>query len=157
MSQKLLSRKPEQGFTLIELLVVIAIIGILSAVVLASLSTVRQKGADASIKSNLNNLRSQSFLYYDTNGYYGLSTAAYSGTCIQGNTFPLNVGAPFLSSIKSATGVQPTGCNGTVGDTQWLIYVPLVTDSTKAWCIDYQGSSKQSVVSSITSSTYVCP
>jgi prepilin-type N-terminal cleavage/methylation domain-containing protein len=58
-------KKTNRGFTLIELLVVIAIIGILSAVVLASLNSARGKGANASIKSNLANLRAGAEMYYD--------------------------------------------------------------------------------------------
>ena len=74
-----------RGFTLIELLVVIAIIGILSAVVLASLNTARQKGSDAAVKSNIGTIRTQAALDYGSNGNsYGTaagtaSPAAQSG------------------------------------------------------------------------------
>ena len=57
-----------QGFTLIELLVVIAIIGILSAVVLASLNTARSKGNDAAIQSDLSTIQTQAEIYYGGNG-----------------------------------------------------------------------------------------
>ena len=63
----MMTKTHTRGFTLIELLVVIAIIGILASVVLASLNSARDKGADAAIKSNLNNARAQAELYYDSN------------------------------------------------------------------------------------------
>lgn len=51
-------RKRNLGFTLIELLVTIAIIGILSSVVLASLTSARTKAVNASIKSSLRQIAS---------------------------------------------------------------------------------------------------
>jgi len=56
------------GFTLIELLVVIAVIGILAAVVLASLNSARSKAKVAAIKSNLRTAVSQGELYFYNNG-----------------------------------------------------------------------------------------
>ena len=69
----------KRGFTLIELLVVIAIIGILASVVLASLNSARDKGADAAIKSNLNNIRAQAEIVYDDAG------GDYSTVCANSN------------------------------------------------------------------------
>src|SRR5277367_4621281 len=88
------------GFTLIELLVVIAIIGILSAVVLASLNTARAKGVDASIKSGLNTVQTQAALDYDSYpNAYAAATLAPTGSFV----------ATYLAS--------PTGVPGTAGVT----------------------------------------
>lgn len=69
--------KSVRGFTLIELLVVIAIIGILSSVVLASLSSARARGRDAVRQSDVRQLQNALELYYnDANRYPAVSGAA---------------------------------------------------------------------------------
>lgn len=58
----------------------LAIIGILSSVVLASLSTARMKGQDAATQSNLSMMRSSMEYYYSSNGdSYSKATDCYSG------------------------------------------------------------------------------
>jgi len=63
----------KRGFTLIELLVVIAIIGVLSSVVLASLSTARAKARDANRAMAVDQFRKALELYYTDNGRYPAS------------------------------------------------------------------------------------
>jgi len=65
-----MANNKEKGFTLIELLVVIAIIGLLSSVVLASLSSARLKGRDASIRQQMLQLRTLIEQNYDDYGSY---------------------------------------------------------------------------------------
>ena len=56
--------KKVRGFTLIELLVVIAIISLLSSIVLASLTTARNKAKDAAIVEEMVSLRTEAELDY---------------------------------------------------------------------------------------------
>ena len=130
-------KKFNRGFTLIELLVVIAIIGILSSVVLASLNTARAKGADAAVKSNLNNMRAQAELFYDNNGntYNG-----GGGVCADPNFVKAKAAA-------DAAGGGTNRCNNAAGF--WALSTAMKsqnlvngTSATDYWCVDSSGASK---------------
>jgi prepilin-type N-terminal cleavage/methylation domain-containing protein len=84
MSKKsiLKSSKFTKGFTLIELLVVIAIIGILSAVVVVSINSARDKSKATFIKSSLKSLYSQAEIFYTQNGTYAGLFDATTYDCI---------------------------------------------------------------------------
>jgi prepilin-type N-terminal cleavage/methylation domain-containing protein len=63
-----------KGFTLIELLVVISIIGLLSSVVLVSLSNARAKGRDTARVQTLGQIRNALELYYAKNNSYPIGS-----------------------------------------------------------------------------------
>src|SRR3989338_8352561 len=94
----------KKGFTLIELLVVVAIIGILASVVLASLNTARAKGADASIKANLANIRAQAEVVYDSLSPNQYGTAANASSCT----------APTANSIFATSQPNTTVINNAI-------------------------------------------
>lgn len=62
--------KKNKGFTLIELLVVIAVIGILAAVIVASLNNARAKSRDNFRKQSLVQTRTALEIYFNTYGTY---------------------------------------------------------------------------------------
>ncbi|MCC7436319.1 type II secretion system protein [Candidatus Nomurabacteria bacterium] len=67
-----------KGFTLIELLVVVGVIGILAAVVLASLNSARAKGKDAAIKQSMKEFQNLLALEFnDTGSYANLQPGAW--------------------------------------------------------------------------------
>ncbi len=121
-------KKSSRGFTLIELLVVIAIIGILSAIVLASLSTARNKGKGASIQGSMSSMRAQAELTVGSNG-----------------TYPANLcsaGLLTLEAAVNATGGTSLTCGILSTGGGWGAAVTL-PDNTY-YCVDsagYAGSS----------------
>ena len=131
-----------QGFTLIELLVVIAIIGILSAVVLASLNTARQKGNDASIQSNLSTIQTEAEIYYgsSTGGNNTYGTAAT--TCTTGMFAADPVIAKAIKSAQNATGSGTVTCNSI--PSAYAVSVTFSSDTTRFWCVDSTGGSSLS-------------
>lgn len=151
-----LKRVKSSGFTLIELLVVIAIIGILSSVVLASLSTARERGNDASVKSNLNTIRTQAELYYMTTGSnsYGSQTwVSGAATSCTGGMFSNSTVAKALATADSANGAGNVDC--IAGSTYYVAAAAL--PSGGYWCVDHTGVGKSYATALPTVSVSACP
>ena len=141
--------KIKGGFTLIELLVVVAIIGILASIVLVSLGTARNKGAEAAVKSNLANTRGQAELFYASNGN------SYATVCTNVTVGGVKSIYTLVLAAAKATGLLSFGVN-TTGSTAtatcndsanaWAAEAPLKT-AGQMWCVDSSGKSKQGGVS----------
>ena len=136
-----------RGFTLIELLVVIAIIGILSAVVLASLSSARSKGSDAAIQSDLSTVQTQAEIYYSNNGN-AYSTVGLAATTCTNTANTLLADPTIWSAIQGAiaanggTAATVSKCAvATAGDSY---AVEIAAKSTTGWyCSDSSGNSNK--------------
>ncbi len=110
------------GFTLIELLVVIAIIGILSSIVISSLSKARLKSRDVSAIGSVSSIRNQAGLYLNDN-------TSYTGLCANPGVDKLIVAA------EAKAGDATCLTNGT----SYATKLELVADTTQDFCVDDTG------------------
>jgi prepilin-type N-terminal cleavage/methylation domain-containing protein len=136
----------KKAFTIIELLVVITIIGILSSIVLASVSTARGQSRDGKRVTDIKQIQLALGLYYDAN-----------------SKFPLNITNTLAPSYTSVVPIDPLSSSGT---TYTYDYVPYCASTDLNTPVSYHlGTSLESTnnsnllqdvdYSSFASSTYV--
>ena len=135
----------KKGFTLIEILVVIAIIGILSSIVLASLSSARSKGEDAAIQTTVSNMRVQAELLYSNIGNYGPDVTLGNCSAATGNSI---FGTSTTGSLKNLTADLITKA-GAAANTSCVVTgnawaVAAKFKGNGAFCADSTGTAKAS-------------
>jgi|SRR3989344_2093023 len=157
-------KKFNKGFTLIELLVVIAIIGILSAVVLASLNSARNKAKDARVQASMAQVRTIAETTFDGSIYPDatFNTVTYGATDCTAAGGGTDAGLRALDLDVNAQNGAGTDCTNSpslgiviiksAGDDAYAASALLPTGS--AWCVDSAGNSRKISVHTTAS---VCP
>ena len=150
----------QQGFTLIELLVVIAIIGILSAVVLASLGTARNKGNDAAIQSDLSTIQTQAEIYFSGvgNNTYGPTYIA-TGSCPASGTSMFYADVAIRNAIagaKTANGGTTLNCNNAANAYAVSSKLQAGVSGKMYWCVDSSGNATAET-NPLAAGATVCP
>ncbi len=133
------------GFTLIELLVVIAIIGILAAVVLASLNDARVSAVKAKVQGELDAITKRADIDQVNN-------FTYHTACGSGNVPTSSIVMDIITSIESI-GSTTVICNSNI--TSYAISAP--TGDGAHWCVDSGGVRKEILNPLVSEVEFACP
>ncbi len=135
----------KKGFTLLELLIVIAIIGIITTIVLNSLSNSRTKAYDSKIKQQLSRFRGAAEIYYNNQtpiGYYNggtLNSCTTGSNTVFNDTTTAANGTPGSYLVFSGFPITITPvCNANLST--YAVQANLVGSGN--WCVDSKGTSK---------------
>lgn len=136
----------QKGFTLIELLVVVGIIGILAAIVLASLNSAKTKGEDKAVASNLHSVINQAELFFANNNSYLPTNGAVFGIDVcpsysESGRDMLSVDKVLASAIAEAV-LRGSGSACYNSRDHWAVAVGLKSNTNTSWCVDNAGSAK---------------
>ncbi len=143
-------KKFTRGFTLIELLVVIAIIGILASIVLVSLNSARNKGKDARVISDVQQMRTAFESGYNGSDYADLNQNALDAA---GPNTTVTAALAADAVTQGAAINIVTNASATV--TTYAIYGSLPSQGgTKYFCIDSTGKTNQNAAAN---SAAICP
>lgn len=133
----------QRGFTLVELLVVVAILGILSSIVLVSLSTANTRGKDGAVQANLDSLRTQAQLYYNANGGYSLNGASIpaSSSCTAADSVFVDpkITQQIIATDSVNGGARSVTCNVAAGGAAYAVYAELASAAGTYFCVDSNG------------------
>ena len=132
--------KKSLGFSLVELLIVITIVGVLSTIVLNSLSTSRAKAYDSKVKQQLSSFRTAAEMYSNNQSPtgYGPATIGCDGGMF--NNMDASNGTPGLYIAEgNLPDFADVECRST--DSAYAVKATLYSGN-EYWCVDSKGASR---------------
>ncbi len=159
----MITNTQKQGFTLIELLIVVAIIGILSSIVLITLSDSGDEAENTKIKYELRQIHTAAIQYK-----LKKRPRSFGGFCLSKTVEPvfksLGIDCPTplpRTTLNSCLINQDiAGCKSKVTNASssdsWVVYAKKA-EGVGYWCVDSKGNIPKEISSKPTNFVYLCP